>query len=225
MLKYFCVALALIGFAIAPATAAKKAPAKRTPKKVAKRVAAPTKSAKTTAKADTKVTAPRKGSTPDGLLEPDVTFKANPTAKVAPPDKVKPEDPKVEEPKTASTEEPTGPPMTAKEQEATEKQAQAKLSKDPKGALEDYRRLISANPNYRYAGDVWMNMYQAATRTNADLLDQIKYAGKAAQAIGMGQSRRGADKKLAAKYDNISNQLIYKWIDIETKKIMAGQYQ
>lgn len=236
MFARFCAVLAVLGLVLSPALAApkKKAVAKKPP---AGKVAKAKAQSKTGSKAVVKKTAAKKtvssktektAKTDEEGLEPTVEFKHTvPTAATPPTPPAKPTDPAKSTTEVAKQgdEEEQPAQLTAKEQEELEKAGQKKLAKNPKAALQDFKKIISANPNYRYAGDVYMNMYQAAERTNADLLDRIQYAGKAAQALELGRSRRGVDKGLAAKYNGLTDQLINKWIDIETKKIMAGQYQ
>ncbi|HEY3282093.1 MAG TPA: hypothetical protein VGN26_07455 [Armatimonadota bacterium] len=220
MFSRLCVALAVLGLLVVPAEAARsKAKAKKpVVRKVVKKV--PKTPAKTPAKATS-------ASVTKGDLEPTVAFKHE-GGKTPDPNATKTKEP---EPKTDVTAKVPGDTddttysLTPQQQEEAEKAGKAKMAKDPKGALEDFKKVVGSNPDYKFAGDVWLNMYNLSQRTGTDLLDQIRFAGKAGQAFGKGLSRQGVDRRAESRYNGIADQLINKWIDTEMKKIMSEQYK
>ena len=107
--------------------------------------------------------------------------------------------------------------------EEQEKAANALLSKDPRAALAQYRTLITNNPDYKYIGDVYVNAYAAAEKSNAPILDKIELAGKAAMFLKQGRTRGPVDQRLIQKYENLTDKWINAWIEEEIRKAKAGQ--
>lgn len=112
---------------------------------------------------------------------------------------------------------------TSKSAEEQEKAANALLSKDPRGALAQYRNFVSNNPDYKYLGDVYVNAYTAAEKSNAPILDKIEMAGKAAMYLKQGRTRGPVDQRLIQKYENLTDKWINAWIEEEIRKATSGR--
>lgn len=112
---------------------------------------------------------------------------------------------------------------TSKSAEEQEKAANALLSKDPRSALNQYRNFISNNPDYKYLGDVYVNAYTAAEKSNAPILDKIEMAGKAAMYLKQGRTRGPVDQRLIQKYENLTDKWINAWIEEEIRKATSGR--
>ncbi len=95
--------------------------------------------------------------------------------------------------------------------------------KDPKQAMGIYQNVLERDPNYRYSGDVYAQMYNLSRQSNGDVLQQMKYAGLAAQKLEAHQSRNAVDPRQVNNYNKAVNDLTNKWIEEETRKILAGQ--
>jgi len=99
----------------------------------------------------------------------------------------------------------------------------ARNTRDPQQALATYNKLVQSNPNYAYAGDVYANMYNLAVRSHADTLDQLKYAGMAADKMQAGLTRTPATAQQINHFKQLEENLTNKWIQDEIQKIMAGK--
>jgi hypothetical protein len=107
--------------------------------------------------------------------------------------------------------------------EELEKIAQTESKKNPKAALATYQKLVESNPNYTYAGDVYADMYRLASKSGADTLTQLKYAGMAGQKLEAGLSRRPVTQQQIQQFQRLEEKLQNQWIETEIRKIMAGQ--
>jgi flagellar biosynthesis GTPase FlhF len=170
----------------------------------------------------------KKVSNKEPKLEPTVSWSKPETAKPS-SEKTTQTASKTESTETTkTTAETTKPAETTvataqKPAEEQEKAANALLSKDPRAALAQYRTLISNNPDYKYIGDVYVNAYAAAEKSNAPILDKIELAGKAAMFLKQGRTRGPVDQRLIQKYENLTDKWINAWIEEEIRKAKAGQ--
>ena len=157
------------------------------------------------------------GAKGGGKLDPTVTLKSkpvgDPTVALKTPDK------------PPSTSALTDPVSTAADgsKPAEELEKQAQRQRDPKQALTSYNKLLETNPNYAYAGDVYVSMYQLAERSHADTLDKLKYAGMAAQKLEAGLSRGKVNPQQINQFKRLEEKLTNEWITNEIAKIRAGK--
>jgi hypothetical protein len=144
------------------------------------------------------------------------TVVLHPTVKVKPV-AVKP----VEPPKMATKTTVATGNKGEKTPEELEKEARAK--KDPNQKLAEYDQLLQKDPNYPYAGDVYKDMYQLAKRNGADTLTQLKYAGRAAQALQQGRSHGPVNPKDVSNLNKVTDDLINQWIQDTIRQLKQGK--
>lgn len=120
-------------------------------------------------------------------------------------------------------------PTDLDKQKATEQKIHdldGKLAKDirehknVKDTLTQYDQFLDANQDYKYAGDVYMRLYNVSVQQHMDVLQQLKFAGKAADELKAGRSARGANQQLIDRYSGVEDKLIDQWIQTEIRKAM-----
>ena len=224
-------ALAVLLLLAAPLTMAATKKATQTAKRkaaVAKKVPRSIEEdAWSTPKPGAKKPAPKKTGKTASTLKPTVSWSDTAQPKVGTAEPAKTASGSGTETKPGEKTEPkpteTATATTSKSAEEQEKAANALLSKDPRGALTQYRTFLSNNPDYKYLGDVYVNAYAAAEKSNAPILDKIEMAGKAAMYLKQGRTRGPVDQRLIQKYENLTDKWINAWIEEEIRKAMSGR--
>ena len=228
-------AVTAVALSLAPAGAAQTKKARPSTKSKSVAVKASKKTASsleerawsTPKKQQTQKPQAKKVSNKEPKLEPTVSWSKPETAKPS-SEKTAQTASTTESTETTKTTAETKPSETTvataqKPAEEQERAANALLSKDPRAALAQYRTLINNNPDYKYIGDVYVNAYAAAEKSNAPILDKIELAGKAAMFLKQGRTRGPVDQRLIQKYENLTDKWINAWIEEEIRKAKAGQ--